>query len=454
MITVAPQQLWQAALGELELLIARPSYETFLQGTTALDLKEGSLVVGTANSFVAEYLEKRLYATIEKTVTRLAGGPLIIRFKSPAVTDSSADAPSLETQPQIKPEPVSPAPSVPKALHPQYNFDNFIVGPSNALSHAAAVAIARHPGVKYNPLFIYSDVGLGKTHLLQAIAHELRSRGKSAVYQTSQQFTNAFIDAIREGRMPGFRERYLSADALLIDDIQFLCGKEQTQEEFFHLFNELYQSGRQVVLSCDRPPATLSPLTERLRSRFASGLTTDIHPPPRETRAAILKALAARLGSPVPEDVLSWLSEPESPSVRELEGRLLRVVAWAELTGDPISAVAASQALAAIPLPSELPPAGAKAVLAAVADYYHLPTAQLIGRERDRATSKARSVAMYLLWETSRLSPTVIAREMGGRDPSSVYQAHRLVAARMRTDSLFTREIAAFKSRLRAAPTP
>jgi len=452
MVTRAPQQLWQAALGELELLIARPSYETFLHGTIALELKEGSLVVGTASSFVAEYLEKRLYATIEKTVARLAGGPLVIRFKSPAVTDTSSELPNNRTQAQLEPEPAPQGVLTSRMLNPQYSFDNFIVGPSNALSHGAAVAVARHPGAKYNPLFIYSDVGLGKTHLLQAIAHDLRSRGRAAIYQTSEQFTNAFIDAIREGRMPAFRERYLATDALLIDDIQFLCGKTQTQEEFFHLFNGLYQAGRQVVLSCDRPPSTLSPLTERLRSRFASGLTTDMHPPAMETREAILRALAVRRGEQIPEEVISRLSKPESPSVRELESRFLRVTAWAALTGAPLSEDVATQALAATPLSSELPPPEAKTVLAAAAEHFHIPVSDLIGRARDRNTTRARRVVMYLLWEISRLSPTIIARELGGRDPSAVHQAHRLIAARLPIDTFLKREIMQLESRLKRAP--
>ena len=452
MATRAPQQLWQAALGELELLVARPSYETFLQGTIALELKGGSLVVGTASSFVAEYLEKRLYATIERTVTKLAGGPLMIQFKSPAGRDTTSDFPNNGTQAQRAPEAAQQRLLASSELHAQYSFANFIVGPSNALSHAAAIAAARHPGAKYNPLFIYSDVGLGKTHLLQAIALDLRSRGRTAIYQTSQQFTNAFIDAIREGRMPAFRERYLATDALLIDDIQFLCGKEQTQEEFFHLFNGLYQAGRQVVLSCDRPPFTLSPLTERLRSRFASGLTTDMHPPPRETREAILRAMAVRRGDQMPEAVISRLSEPESPSVRELESRFLRVVAWAELTGHPLSSDVATQALTATPLSRDLPPPEAKTVLAAIAEHFRIPVSELIGRARDRSTTRARSVTMYLLWESSRLSPTIIAREMGDRDPSAVHQAHRLIAARLSVDAHLKREIMALASRLKQAP--
>ena len=450
MTAPGPHQLWQAALGELQLQVARPSYQTFLQGTVALGLQEGALVVGTASPFVAEYLERRLYATIQGTVARLAGEPLEVRFQSPATQDTPP-----------APTPTSLGHSIPGvgashpqgtpglgSLHPRYIFDTFIVGPSNALSHAAATAAARHPGAKYNPLFIYSDVGLGKTHLLQAIAHDLRGQDRAAVYQTSEQFTNAFIRAIREGQMSAFRERYQAADALLIDDIQFLCGKEQTQEGFFHLFNELYQAGRQVVISCDRPPAGLTPVAERLRSRFAAGLVTDIQPPLRETREAILRAKEAHLPVRVPDEVISLLSEPDAPSVREMESRLLRVAAWAELTGQPVSAGLASQALAHLPSPQEVQPPTAQAVLTAVARHYRISQSSLTGRARDRHTSLARRVAIYLLWEASHMAPTSIARVVGGRDPSSVHQAHSLIGTRLSTDSSLQSDLTGLQSQL------
>ena len=313
--------------------------------------------------------------------------------------------------------------------------------------------MAEAPGNRYNPLFLYSPVGLGKTHLLQAAALRLRERGCNAIYQTCEQFTNAFIRAIREGAMQSFRQRYRSLDALLIDDIQFIAGKEQTQEGFFHLFNELYLAESQIVLSADQPPSALSFLGERLRSRFGAGLVADIQPPPPELCLAILRAKAQTLSVEVPDSVLEAIAVVSPGNVRTMEGYLTRVVAIADLCSKPLTVDLARQALGDIPKP---PPAGSlspEAALATIAAHFGLTSTCLCGPRRDRQASLARRVAMHLLGKELHQPPGSIARLLGGRHPSSVHQAFSQVDRQLTADPSFAADISALRQRIRM-PTP
>ena len=329
-------RIWQAALGQLELEIPRPNFETWLKDTSAQSLDGDTLVVATPSAFAAEALEQSLSAIISRVVERVARRSLSVEFAVAGEALTATQPEARASRPQSRPDG--------NALRPGLTFDTFIVGDSNKLAHAAAAKVAESPGQAYNPLYIYSQVGLGKTHLLHAIAHSLVEKGLEILYVSSERFTNDYIKAIRAGTADQFRERYRSTDALLIDDIQFIASKEQTQEGFFHTFNELHMSGRQVVVTGDEP-ARKSLLEERIVSRLEGGLVVDIQPPDLETRIAILESKAYVLKVDVPVMVLELLARRSLTNVRELEGSLNRVVAYSQLVDSPIDPELATRAL-------------------------------------------------------------------------------------------------------------
>ena len=325
--TVASQQpnhIWKAALGELQLQVTRPSYETWLRDTTGVSFGDGEFVVGTPNAFVAEMLEQRMYSLISQVLERITTHKVDVRFQvmdaaAPAETEGKGSSDIGGTAASTVHQGVVEAPPY-RPISPNriYTFETFIVGKSNDLAHAAAQAVSERPGQVYNPLVLYADVGLGKTHLLHAIGHRILAQGLSLIYATTEEFTNEYIKAIREGKTEDFRQRYRNADVLLLDDIQFLIGKEQTQEGFFHTFNALHMNNKQIVITSDRPVSALSLLDDRVRSRLAGGLVADIQPPDLETRLAILNAKAQFLGLHVPKQVIEYLGERIHKNIREL----------------------------------------------------------------------------------------------------------------------------------------
>jgi len=432
------QQIWQAALGQLQLQVPRPSYQTWLKETVGLSLEDGCLTVGVPTPFAAEWLEKRLYALIEETVERVARRPLEVRFRV-----------SREPGPPAR---LWEAPPGGNGLNRNYTFATFVVGKCNQLAHAAALAVAREPGRTYNPLVIYAGVGLGKTHLLHAVGHEVCRRGLGPLYVTAEQFTNDFVRAIQRGRADEFRQKYRRVDVLLIDDIQFIAGKEHSQEAFFHTFNQLHMAHRQIVITSDRPPRSLPLIEERLRSRFEGGLLVDIRPPDLETRMAILRAKAEQMDVHLPGEVLQFIAQRVHHSVRELEGSLNRVVAFAELTRSPVTLEMASQALADFIAEERRRPPSPQEVVAAVASFYQVEPDALSGKGRDRRTSMARQVAMYLLREVARRSPTEIGRLLGGKDHSTVIHACHRVSRLLQEDERTRREVASLREMLRRAP--
>ena len=459
--TLTPQQLWTAALGELQVRLARPVFDTFLQDTIALHAEGSCLVVGTESPFVAEYLEKRLSGTIQHTVEGLARRPLEVRFQvtsdgGPPTHDGHAAEPQAPTANGTSPPEPPSAPSAP--LNARYSFDSFVVGSSNELANAAAVAAAATPGLKYNPVFLYSGVGLGKTHLLHAVGHQLAANGLRVLYVSSDQFTTEFVRSIREGRAQQFRAKYRSADALLIDDVQFLSGKEQTQEGLFHIFNELHHRNRQIVIAADRSPKALTTLEDRLRSRFEWGLIADIHPPDLETRLAILRAKADRIRIPIPDEVIELIGRRIMGSVRELEGQLNRVIAHADLAGQPVTLELATRAMAGQGGGREREPVGAEVLLGAVARLYRTSAEAMKGRRRDRPTTHARHMAMYLLREETRHSLSEIGRLLGGRDHSTVHHACEKIETQINADPALSREVISIREALAQAtpgrPTP
>lgn len=458
--TPGARQIWCAVLGELQLQVTRPSYETWLKGTVGIAQLDGEFIVGTPNAFVAEMLEQRMYTLISQTVERVIKGPADIRFQviqddesdeikeagSPRTTGAQASfSPGGPGLPQADDDQRQPA-QPPSRLNPKYTFDTFVVGKSNELAHAAALAVVENPGATYNPLVMYSDVGLGKTHLLHAIGERMRAQGLRLIYATTEEFTNDYIKAIREGKTEEFRLRYRNADVLLLDDIQFLIGKEQTQEGFFHTFNALHMSNRQIVITSDRPASALKTLERRITSRLAGGLVVDIQPPDLETRLAILRAKAELMGLNVDPVVLEMLGTRAHRNIRELEGSLNRLVAYADLTRRPINVDLVVQVAADTRQQEEAHQVSEEAVLEGVSSYYKIDIETLKGRKRDRKTALARQVAMYLLREEANMGATAIGRLLGGKDHTTVLHGCRTIENqqnvndRLRMDILKIRE--------------
>ena len=340
-------QAWEAALSSLELQVSRPIFRTWLKDTVGLSLEGDRIVVGAPSTFVAEWLEKRMSSLIESALSHAMGRRMEARFQ--VLTEPPSQAPGVPEAPPVPaPRPSAPVAAGQSPLNRKYTLSSFVVGESNQLAYAAALAVSSKPGEAYNPLFLYSGVGLGKTHLLHAIGHASNAKGLSCLYVSSEQFTNDFVTSIQTRKTREFREKYHSVDVLLMDDIQFMRGKEATQEGFFHAFNDLHNTNRQIVIASDRPSSALQPLEDRLRSRFDWGLSADIQSPDQETRLAILQAKAGTHGITIPMDVHELIAENFPSNIRELEGALNRVCALSDFTGRPPTLELAREALANI----------------------------------------------------------------------------------------------------------
>ncbi len=455
---LTPKQLWQAAQGELELKLTRPVYETWIRHVTAVGLEEGALLVRAPSTFAKEWIEERIGQEIRTTISRISGAPLELVI---VVGQGDAAANPMDTVTDERPawsEPLlnegsAPALSEPPRSkgwypNPNYTFNRFIVGRGNQLAHAAAQAVAFQPGQAYNPLFIYGGVGLGKTHLLHAIAHGLIGAGRRSVYISSEQFTNDLIRSIRENRTQDFRERYRGVDALMVDDIQFIAGKEATQEEFFHTFNTLHSQGRQIVISSDRSPKAIATLEERLRSRFSWGLIADIQPPDLETRQAILTAKAQGLKLGVAPPVIQFLAQHIQSNIRDLEGALNRIAATAALSGRPISLEMAEESIADIvstPAQRFLRP---EEIIDAVARYYKVEPVVLKGKSRGEKIVLPRQLAMYLLREEIGVSLVAVGKLLGDRDHTTVMHGCKRIAADLMASDQLRRELAAIRDYL------
>ena len=417
MESASASRLWETALGRLQLQLTRPNYDTWLKDTVGVRFDEGRLMVGARGPFHTEWLHLRLRPLIDSVLTALTGQHVDVGFVvlgAPGVAQEVA-APD-DGSPADSPKPNRPRPR----LNAAFTFDSFVVGSCNRLAHAAAMAVASTPGSSYNPLLICAPTGLGKTHLLHAIAHEALRRDLHVVCASADQFTGDFVTAVRDQRADEFRRRYRSPDILLLDDVQFLQGKDQTQIEFYHAFDELHTSGRQIALTCDRPPHDLSSLDLRLRSRLQGGLIADIKPPSLHTRMAMLHAKANAQGLSIGTDILEFLASRLPDNVRELEGTLTRVAAYARLTQQTLTIQLAAAALEDVT--SDLPPPlpTSESIISAVCRHFSLSRQLLVSRSRDRQLAYARHVAMYLLREEARRPLTEIGRTLGGRDHATV----------------------------------
>lgn len=445
-------QVWQVALGQLQLQMTRATYNTWVKDTRVVSQSGEKLVIGTKNAFAKDWLENRLLTTISRTVNSILGYNVNIQFVVDADETVEPTTPAiLLPDTYASPENIpangghhqtGPGKERPMLNH-KYTFEQFIVGASNRLAHAASLAVAEMPAEAYNPLFLYGGVGLGKTHLLQAIAHFALSKSKHITYTTSETFTNDLINAIRTQSTDLFREKYRNTDFLLIDDIQFIAGKESTQEEFFHTFNALHSSGSQIVLSSDRPPKAITTLEDRLRSRFEWGLQADIQPPDLETRIAILRFKSEVGGSRVSDDVVEFIARRAQSNIRELEGALNKVIAHSALTRQPISLDLAKDALQDIV--SRQAELTVEQIIEDVAEYYRLDKYVLTGRGRSKEVAAARQMAMYLAREETGASLPQIGEALGGRDHTTVMHGWEKIASRIEQDDRLRREMLAIR---------
>lgn len=426
--TKTAQEIWDTALGELQLQVSKANYRTWLEKTKGLSYQDNQLIVGVPNTFVAEYLDKNLRSLIDKTLIGITQSEVRVLFS----IDNRGHYVEAKTAERSSPMPTLPVPMSANLtrLNPKYTFDTFVVSKCNRLAFAAAQGAAEKPGQSsYNPLYIYGGVGLGKTHLLNAIGNAAMSRGLHIVYVSAEQFTTEFVNAIRERRTDDFRNKYRHTDMLLIDDIQFISGKEQTEESFFHIFNELRDADRQIALTSNCPPHSIPLIADRLRSRLGWGLSTGIQAPDFKTRLAILNSKAQKEGVELAPDVLEFIAERIKQNIRELEGSLNRVVAYARLLRTIVTPELASEALEDIATKQPRTPPTPALLLETVANYFNMDIMELKGSKRDKQTTLARQLAMYMMREQLDYSLSKIGRELGGRQPIIVSQAHKKITA-------------------------
>lgn len=448
----APHRVWQAALGELQLQVTADIFEMYLHPTRFLAFEDGTFLIAVPNGFVKDWLEIRLNRVIKRTVQHFMSRAVEVKYtvQQPGRgAEQPAPAPLFDL---ASPQEASALPAEQNG-HPglplvaDYTFDSFIVGPNNRLAQAASMSVADQPGSRYNPLFVYSGVGLGKTHLMHAIGHRLRQNGHRAVYVSCEAFTNDLIAAIRTNTQEQFRAKYRTSDVLLLDDVQFLVGKPGTQEELFHTFNALHEAGRQIVLACDRPPNAMSTLEGRLRTRFGWGLITDIQPPDLEMRLAILQAKAVHSEVALSNDILEQIARLAPTNVREMEGALTKVIAHASLTHTRLTPAAVETILADMAPPkAQIEP---QALLALVARQFGISLEDLTGAKRKQEMVRARQVAMYLLRQELDLPFARIGELFGGRDHATAIHGVRKIAEALEADEELQRQLSAAQEQLR-----
>ena len=435
-------QAWDSVLAQLQSDMPKASFETWLSEARPVSFENGALTVGVPNAYARDWLESRLASTISRLLVGILSSNVAVNF----VVAQAEDQVSRESELQEQ-EPFSRSGvRVHHSLNPRYTFDNFVVGSGNRLAHAACQAVADKPAKAYNPLFLYGGVGLGKTHLLHAIGNACFARGLNVLYVSSEEFTNEIINAIRTHTTQAFREKYRSADVLLVDDIQFIAGKESTQEEFFHTFNTLHGQDKQIIVSSDRPPKSLVTLEERMRSRFEWGLAADIQPPDLETRLAILRAKAERTGRRVPDEILESVARRVQSNIRELEGALNRILAFADLSGQALTAELVEAALAdLLPQRQTILP---ERIVELVAREWKTTSEALLGRDRSQKVAEPRQVAMYLMRKETEASLPQIGEVLGGRDHTTVMYAIDKISNQIETKAELRKRVINVKQQL------
>jgi len=431
------KDIWQSALGKLQIQVSKANYTTWLSDSQGLSCQDNTFVVGVPNVFVAEWLSKRLYPLVRKTLVDIIGKDIDVRFE-------------IHNREQLSTSPLAAQTdggTSSKATHyrfnPKYTFDNFVVSDSNRLAYAAAVEVAENPGSSYNPLFIHSSTGQGKTHLLHAIGHLTTNNGLQAAYITAEQFANEFVLSVREKQVDKFRSKFRSIHILLFDDVHFLIDKKQTLQCFFHTFNELYSNNRQIVITADFAPKDMRPLSSKLKSRLEGALVVDIQPPDFETRLNILRAKAETMMTPELEEVLHIVAEKVCENVRQLEGALVYLTAQAKLSGTKITPETINKLLTITTRKQDI-----KLLLRTVADHFSIPVEELIDKKRDRKTTLARHVAIYLMREGYNFSLAEIGKELGGRNHATILHGYEKIANELSINPTLSNQIDEIEEKL------
>ncbi len=436
------QQLWEQVLEIIKQKISKPSFETWLKSTKAIAINEKAIIIQVPNEFAKDWLQTQYASLIKETLKTVTNEDKEIGFSIPNTRKEKSNT--------FKPKDFSEKTlnqsqerTIPSMLNQKYTFDTFVIGNGNRFAHAASLAVAEAPAQAYNPLFIYGGVGLGKTHLMHAIGHFIIDQNPSTqvVYVSSEKFTNELINSIRDDKTVEFRNRYRNIDVLMVDDIQFLAGKERTQEEFFHTFNALHDAAKQIIISSDRPPKEIPTLEDRLRSRFEWGLIADIQAPDLETRIAILRKKANMENLSVPNEVMSYIANKIVSNIRELEGALIRVVAYSSLINHEITLELANKALKDI-IPSNKPKQiSIENIQQVVAKYFNIKVPDLKSKRRTRSITYPRQIAMYICRELTDASLPKIGDEFGGRDHTTVIHACDKISQDMKKDPKLTSNI-------------
>lgn len=443
--------LWDKALLEMEAKVSKPSFDTWLKATKAEMIQDDTITITAPNEFARDWLENRYIKFIAETLQDITGAELKVKIVIPHNVEEEEEE-IVEKIPKAEQEVISTNDPIPKnMLNPKYTFNTFVIGAGNRFAHAASLAVAEAPAKAYNPLFIYGGVGLGKTHLMHAIGHYVIEHNPNAkvVYLSSEKFTNEFINSIRDNKAVNFRNKYRNVDVLLIDDIQFLAGKEQTQEEFFHTFNALHDDSKQIVISSDRPPKEIPTLEDRLRSRFEWGLITDITPPDLETRIAILRKKAKAENLDIPNEVMLYIANQIDTNIRELEGALIRVVAYSSLINQDMNADLAAVALKDIVPNSKPKVITINDIQKVVGEHFSVKLEDFKAKKRTKSVAFPRQIAMYLSRELTEFSLPKIGNEFGGRDHTTVIHAHEKISKLLSSDVEFQKQVEEIKEQLK-----
>ncbi len=441
------QQLWQAILGNLELTLSKANFTTWFKNTSVIEKGDYGIIVGVPNAFTKEWLQNKYHQDILKALKTIA--PEIKDVKYQIISPMYAPV-------QQSREPVRVAATAPikkaenQTLNPKYTFNTFIVGSNNQLAHAASLAVSKKPGTVYNPLFIYGGVGLGKTHLMQAVGADILRKDPNAkiLYVTSERFTNEFVSAVQSGKTDHFKNTYRSVDMLLVDDIQFLAGREGTQEEFFHTFNALHQNNKQVVMTSDRLPKEIPAIEERLVSRFEWGMIADIQPPDLETRLAILKTKVKEKNYNVDLEILTYIAETIQSNIRELEGALNRLMVYCQLNNTRPTIDQVKNILVNVITPPKKRGVSAKKIIEIVSDFYNVSPEDLLKQSRKKEYVNPRQIAMYIIRKELETSLPSIGEFFGGRDHTTVIHAIDKIERVMKERSGLKQEIELIRDRL------
>jgi len=436
-----PEQAWRSVLGEIEVTAGRNSYMAWLKNARLLTYEDGQFVISLPNGYAKEWVEQRKLSELKRMLSERLGRSVEVTLVVASYANGSSTENAMLREPVL-----SRADDAHNGLQKRYTFDAFVVGSGNRMAHAAAMAVAEAPAERYNPLFLYGGSGLGKTHLLHAIGNYALRRGLRCRYVTSETFTNELISAIRSNSQDAFRNRYRSVDMLLMDDVQFIAGKESTQEEFFHTFNALHNNNKQIVLTSDRAPKMMVTLEERLRSRFEWGLMVDIAPPDLETRMAILQHKLAQMARSIPPEVIEFVAKQIQSNVRELEGALTRLLATSDMTGRPINVQFARDTLAdLVGRRAHITPSQ---VIETVAKFYNISVAEMVSPARNKELVQPRQVAMYLIRQETDASLPEIGNLLGGRDHTTVLHGIERIKDRLEAEEQLRREVMSVREQL------